>query len=139
MTSGTNAAGYQRDVLIAVDTSKFPAGAYSFSIYLYGNFATESVTAKHENVWCYQQRKSAYDLADFAANKSGSFLDGDDWYDQDYFQDFVLHLTGAENLDASFGVVYLVCRHNVALLGLYGYVVAHRYDSSADLPLAGTV
>lgn len=139
MTSATNTAGYQRDVLLAVDTSKLPVGAYSFSIYLYGNFATESVTAKHENVWCYQQRKSSYDLADFAANKSGTFLDGDDWYDQDYFQDFVLHLSGAENLDASFGVIYLVCRHNIALTGVYGYVVAHRYDASADLPLAGTV
>lgn len=139
MTSAINTAGYQRDVLLAVDTSKLPAGAYSFGVYLYGSFATASVTAKHENVWCYQQQKSSYDLADFAANKSGTFLDGDDWYDQDYFQDFVLHLSGAENLDANFGVIYLVCRHNVALTGVYGYVAAHRYDAMADLPLSGTV
>lgn len=139
MTSSTNSAGYQRDVLLAVDTSKLPAGAYSISAYLYGSFATASVTAKHENVWCYLQLKSAYDLADFANNKSGAFLDGDDWYDQDYFQDFVLHITGAEDLDANYGVIYLVCRHNVALTGVYGSVVAHRYDISASLPLAGLV
>lgn len=139
MTSTTNTAGYQRDVLLAVDTSKLPAGAYSIGVYLYGSFATASVTAKHENVWCYLQLKSVYDAADFANNKSGTFLDGDDWYDQDYFQDFVLHLTGAEDLDANYGVIYLVCRHNVALTGVYGSVVAHRYDASASLPLAGIV
>lgn len=138
MTSAVNTKGYQRDVLLAVDTSKLPAGAYSFGVYLYGSFATTSVTSKHENVWCYLQLRSSYDLADFASNKSGTFLNGDDWYDQDYFQDFVLHLSGAEDLNANFGVIYLVCRHNVALTGVYGSVVAHRYDATADLPLATT-
>lgn len=136
MTSTTNTAGNQRDILLAVDTSKLPAGAYSIDVYLYGFYATTSGTAKHENVWCYLQTKSAYDLADFAHNRFGDYLDGDDWYDQDFYQDFVLHLSSAENLDANYGVVYLACRHNVALTGVYGFVSAHRYDRSASLPLA---
>lgn len=138
ITSKANTYGVQRDVLLAVDTSKLPAGSYSMSAYLYGSFVTPSVTSNHEYVWCYFQLKSAYDAASFATNKSGVVLDGDDWFDQDYYQDFVLHLSDVEDLNANYGIIYLVCRHNVALTGVYGYVAAHQYDATVDLPLAAT-
>jgi len=136
--SKANTYGVERDVILAVDTSKMPAGSYSIGAYLYGSFSTPSVTSNHEYVWCYFQLKSAYDAASFATNKSGVVLDGDAWYDQDYYQDFVLHLSDAEDLNANYGIIYLVCRHNVALTGVYGFVVAHQYDATADLPLAPT-